>query len=741
MTFSMPQAFLRRVIRGVSMLTVLGMASWSVAGQTSELSGVVTDASGAPVPGVAVEVIDGSGSSIGQAETGNDGRFVIPNVAAGNAVVIARALGFADAVAQVSVPVDSVPLVLYPAPIFDQVTVTATRGVSDLDTLTSTSVLSSADIALSPAGALDDALLYTPGFSLFRRASSRTANPTAQGVTLRGVSGSGASRTKVLADGVPLNDPFGNWVYWNRIPAAAIDKVEVVRGAAGDLYGTSALGGVIQVLTFDPRRPMARVTVDGGSHDTIRVSGFGGSYTDGWSYLAAVEVLETEGVVTTGAELRGDVDVDVFSDYRTGFAGFGYTGPDWGGRLRVSIYDEERGNGTVLQVNDTQRTDVSGTLRGTTQRGQWSVSVDGGTQSYYQTFSAVASDRNSERLARFNDGPTDFFSVSGQWVQSFGDHVLLVGGEGRRVEGLVDSTSGFSGRTDHLGGTENSGGVFGQVRLAVNDRTAVRFGARGDFWRANPLRPEDPEHSANFFSPRATVSYLAREDVSIQGSVYRSWRNPTLNELFRGFRVGAISTLANPLLEPERLTGVEGGIAFTRGDVSARVTGFFNNLDDAVANVTIRTNVRQRQNADQIRSAGVEMEADFRPDANVSLGVFAAFTNAEFQDSTRPDLGGNRVPQLPQWQFGGTFTYSDPRYVTVSVQARGLGDQFDDDLNRNELGAFGVVDAYVSRSVARGVNIFFSAENLFDQEYDVSTNPRRIGWPQTFRVGVRATLP
>ena len=67
---------------------------------------------------------------------------------------------------------------------------------------------------------LDDALRFVPGFTLFRRTGSRVANPTAQGVTLRGLGGSGASRALVLDDGMPMNDPFGGWVYWGRVPRA-----------------------------------------------------------------------------------------------------------------------------------------------------------------------------------------------------------------------------------------------------------------------------------------------------------------------------------------------------------------------------------------------------------------------------------------------------------------------------------------------------------------------------------------
>ena len=140
---------------------------------------------------------------------------------------------------------------------------------------------------------------------LFRRSSSRVANPTTQGVTLRGVSGSGASRTLVLADGVPLNDPFGSWVYWNRIPQAAVDRVEVVRGATGDLYGAGALGGVVQLLTVQPSRTRARATIDGGSHDTFRGSLFAAAEKNGWAATGAYEGVRTDGAFVVAPEVRG----------------------------------------------------------------------------------------------------------------------------------------------------------------------------------------------------------------------------------------------------------------------------------------------------------------------------------------------------------------------------------------------------------------------------------------------------
>jgi hypothetical protein len=189
-------------------------------------TGTVVDISGAVIPNAEVVVTSTDGRTA-TVRTDADGTF--------NAGMVAARLrvtsdGFAPSDVAVAGP-EPVHVVLRPVNFADSVVVTATRGAERLPSAASSTVLTAAELSNMAAGALDDALRATPGFTLFRRSSSRVANPTTQGVTLRGVSGSGASRTLVLADGVPLNDPFGSWVYWNRIPFAAVDRVEVVRRA------------------------------------------------------------------------------------------------------------------------------------------------------------------------------------------------------------------------------------------------------------------------------------------------------------------------------------------------------------------------------------------------------------------------------------------------------------------------------------------------------------------------------
>ncbi len=207
------------------------------------------------------------------------------------------------------------------------------------------------------------------------------------------------------------------------------------------------------------------------------------------------------------------------------------------------------------------------------------------------------------------------------------------------------------------------------------------------------------------------------------------------------------TSVRQPNVQPERLTGAETGLLVARARVSARLTAFWNRLDDAVTNVTLSATptliTRQKQNADKVRATGLEVEADLRPHPRLTLTALAVVTASRFRPSTTlAELAGNRVPQVPAHQLGAGMTYTDPRRLTASLQVRIVGTQFDDDLNQFELGEFMVVDAYAGRAIDRRLHAFVAVENLFDVEYDVGRTPvRTVGWPRTVRGGVRLFLP
>jgi outer membrane receptor protein involved in Fe transport len=706
------------------------------------IGGIVLDASGAPVAGATVAVEVGR-TQVRSVETAADGRFSLTGALAPDTSLRVRANGFAESVTALQSATAPIRVVLHPRPLSESVTVTASRGASGVDTAASASIISSAELLTSAAGSLDDALRNTPGFSLFRRSSSRVANPTTQGVTLRGVSGSGASRTLVVADGWALNDPFGSWVYWNRIPVAAVDRVEVVRGASGDLYGPDALGGVIQVLTLDAERPRLRVLVEGGSQSTFRTSGFGGRRFGSFLASGGAEVQNTDGAFVVAEDDRGAVDVRAESDYQSVFAAGGYAKGGFRANVRGHVATEDRGNGTPLQINDTEWRQISGDANGAAGGGYWTARIAGGSQEYFQTFSAIAADRSTERLTNDQTIPGNFVTASGQWLRTWRRTDVLVGAEGRRTTADINETrfpvTGAPVTSAILDAEEKNLSFFGRIRVALRDDLSLVFGARGDRWES--------AESLGFFSPRASVTWRATDAASLQFSVSRAYRTPTLNELYRGFRVGNVVTNANPLLEPERLTSIEGGVLVGTARASARVTAFHNVLNEAISNVTLSTTpaltTRERQNTDEVGASGVEIEGDVRPHPRVTLSAFASFTSSHFKDTPKqPAIQDNRVPQVPTYHVGAGVIAEAPRVATFSAQARFVGAQFEDDLNELTLEDYVLVDASATRQLTRSLHFFVGIENLFDVEYDVGRTPvRSVGWPRAVRAGLRLFMP
>ncbi len=613
------------------------------------VAGVVVDASGAPVPDATVR-FEMAGGTIDQFRTGNDGRFEFKATAAGTFSVVVTAPGFVEA--SVSVPADAgnLRVILQPAPFFEAVNVTSSRtDVPRVDPSVTMTVFPASELLTSAALSLDDALKMVPGFTLFRRTSSRVSNPTAQGVTLRGLGGTGASRSLVLADGVPLNDAFGGWVYWDKLPQVAIDRVEVLRGSGSDLYGADAVGGVVQILTWHPSGIAARALVEGGGLGTGRISMFGGDRRGGWGYTAGGEWFSIEGYIPVALEQdpgiapRGPIDSNAGSTHQSAVASIEYQGASgWRINARGSVFTENRKNGTPAVINDTASRQGTGEAAGGVAGGLLSARVFAGTQGYDQTFSAVSADRTSEDLNRLQRVPTKAVGAAATWRRAAGRHSVLVGAEGKFINGETQDTQFAAGRVTaitHGGGRQQVWSTFIQDTFAVGDRATVVVGAHGDRWHTQS-KYTSYNKTLGAFNPRASLAYRVGRGVSLRGSAYKGFRAPTLSELYRGFRAGNTQTNPNEALAPEKLTGVDGGVLATRGRLSARVTGYWNVLDDVITNVTVSSTAqlitKLRANADKMRTAGVELEADVAPVAFVVGGFLEWHRRRAFQGRDKP---------------------------------------------------------------------------------------------------------
>ena len=729
------------------MTAVFLALSLMVASAPVQVTGRVTDPTGAPVAAV-IHAASADGPIVATSDAGGAFAVDADPVPTDGLVVVAPGFAAERVTAATLGAGKAISVVLRPAALTEHVTVTAgRRELRGADSPAATTVVTAAELLSAAATTVDDALRFTPGFTLFRRSSSRAANPTAQGVTLRGLSASGASRTLVLADGVPLNDAFGGWVYWSRVPQAAIERIEIVRGATSDLYGADAVGGVIQVVPADVQRTRARLSIDGGSLATSRVSGFGSAKLAGIGLGIGVERFDTEGAPIIADADRGLVDTKAGVTASSWLVNAAWRAPANTALATVSArvqgFDEDRTNGTPLQTNDTNQHQASLRVNGFLGGGAWQASGFATNQTYDQSFTAVAAGRASESLTQLQRVPSESSGGSGDWLRVWGRTTLVAGAEGKRVEGTTNETRYVANRpqpTTQAGGVQTTAAGFAQVTVQAAPRWTVVGGMRVDRIATENVTTNVSESDVHP-SARGSVTWQASPVWSLRGTAYRAFRSPTLNERFRNFRAGDTLTQANEGLLAERLTGGELSALLARGPWSARATYFHTTLGDAIANVTLSTTptliTRQRQNAAEVRSRGVEFEGDWRPTPQWSVTGQLTATSAGFTGGAA-GLDGLDVPQVPKYQGALSVRFTDPRYLTATLQTRIVGRQFEDDRNTLVLDDAAVVDAFASRAVSTHLHVFVGVENLFDTEMQVGRTPiLSVGLPRTAHGGVR----
>src|SRR4029079_18921667 len=229
------------------------------------------------------------------------------------------------------------------------------------------------------------------------------------------------------------------------------------------------------------------------------------------------------------------------------------------------------------------------------------------TEIYNQDFTAVSADRTSEAFTRSQRVPAQQVGFVSQWSRAAGSHQTLVAGvDAREVRGASDELVFISGvvtSTIGVGGRERTLGVFGQDIIRITPQWLLTLAVRGDRWRnydafssSRPLPAQTPvtvnrfaDRDETAFSPRVSLLHKLTENISLTLSGYRAFRAPTLNELYRSFRVGSVLTLANDKLRAERLTGGEAGISLSGFDrkLNVRGTFFWSELTRPVANVTL----------------------------------------------------------------------------------------------------------------------------------------------------------
>lgn len=607
----------------------------------------------------------------------------------------------------------------------------------------------------SASGRIESVLGDVAGFQQFRRSDSRSANPSAQGATLRALGGNASSRTLVLLDGVPMADPFFGYIPFSALVPDRLSVVRVTRGGGIGAFGAGAVAGTIELASATrDQLPTFAASAFYGSKDATELSAsltpdLGGGY-----------------VSLSGRWDRGDGFLTTPKDQRVAAtAPAAYDG--WSTNLRavapLSATSEIQFRGTIFHDERTLRFKGADSMSEGQDasirfisRGAWQVDALAYIQARNFSNIVISASTFRKSLDQRNTPSTGIGGKIELRPPVGPDHVLRIGADTRFATGdmFEDAYNANIAANPvtarrHAGGEQMTTGLFAEDDWTLG-KLVLTGGVRADRWTiSNGFFRATGTGAANNsfadrsdwqFSGRAGALYRISDALALRGAAYTGFRLPTLNELYRPFVVFPITTRANPALTPEKLKGVEAGIDFSPvPGLTFSATGFINRLDDAIANVTLTNvaNTRERQNVDRITAKGIELTAIGR------VGDFLLSASYAYSHSSvhAPGMAfdGLTPAQSPRHAASATLAWEPKQGPALSATLRYVSKQYEDDLQTDVLPHALTVDAVARLPLGHGVTLVARGENLFDEEVITRNAGGSIdlGTPRTLWIGFR----
>lgn len=611
----------------------------------------------------------------------------------------------------------------------------------------------------SASGRIESVLGDVAGFQQFRRSDSRSANPSAQGATLRALGGNASSRTLVLLDGVPMADPFFGYIPFSALVPDRLSVVRVTRGGGIGAFGAGAVAGTIELASATrDQLPGFAASAFYGSRDSTELSA---SITPdlGNGYVSLSGRWDRgDGFQTTPKDQRVAATVPAAYDgWSTNLRAVAPISATSEVQFRATLFEDKRTLRFAGADNSSQGQDAS--IR-YIDRGRWQVDALAYVQVRNFSNIVISSSTFRRTLDQRNTPSTGIGGKIELRPPVGAAHVLRVGVDSRFASGDMfedaynaNSASNPTTFRRHAGGQQWTHGVFVEDDWTLggpDGRLVLTGGVRADRWSISDgfyrqvsatsgvgTSSDYADRSDWEVSGRAGVLYRASDAIALRGAAYSGFRLPTLNELYRPFVVFPITTQANDALTPEKLKGAEVGIDLTPAPgISLSATGFINRLDDAVANVTLTATTRQRRNIDRIVAKGVELTADATVGA-MRLSASYAYSRSRVH-APGEAFDGLTPAQSPRHAASATIAYSPAQGPTLSTTLRYVAKQYEDDLQSDVLPHAITVDAIARLPLAGGVTLVARGENLLDETI-VTRNAggsMDLGTPRTLWIGV-----
>ncbi|WP_030539328.1 TonB-dependent siderophore receptor [Sphingobium sp. DC-2] len=615
----------------------------------------------------------------------------------------------------------------------------------------------------SASGRIESVLGDVAGFQQFRRSDSRSANPSAQGATLRALGGNASSRTLVLLDGVPMADPFFGYIPFSALVPDRLSVVRVTRGGGVGAFGAGAVAGTIELASATrDQLPVFSASALYGSRDATELSAsyspdlggglvsLSGRWDRGDGFQTTPEDQRTAATVPAAydgwsANLRAVAPLSATSELQ----------------FRATLFRDERtlrfrGADSMSEGQDASIRYVS--------RGAWQVDALAYLQA--RNFSNIVISSSPPFRTSLDQRNTPSTGLGGkiELRPPVGPaHVLRIGVDSRLASGdmfedAYNAMTGAASAHRHAGGKQLTAGLFAEDDWTIGD-LVLTGGVRADRWKihdgffraagAGAADDSFPDRSGWEFSGRAGALFRVSGTLAVRGAAYTGFRLPTLNELYRPFVIASsasmVTTRANPALENEKLKGVEAGFELTPApDVTLSATAFYNRLDNAVGNVTVSSSVsgdrmiivRERRNIDRIIARGIELSASARA-GDFQLSASYAYSRSRVH-APGQDFDGLAPAQSPRHAASATVAWNPAPQAALSATLRYVSKQYEDDLQSDVLPHALTLDAFARIPVTRAISIVARGENLWDERV-VTRNAGGsidLGTPRTLWLGL-----
>ncbi|HMT44964.1 MAG TPA: TonB-dependent receptor [Chakrabartia sp.] len=643
------------------------------------------------------------------------------------------------------------------------------------------------------SGRIEDALRDVAGLQQFRRTDARSANATSQGATLRGLGGNASSRALLVLDGVPQSDPFGGWVTWPAFSTIRLSQIRVTRGGGSGAYGSGALSGTIEMESGTGKSGLSG-DLSYGSRDSVDANMLlGGALGSGRGFITA-SYARGDGFIPIIDGQRGLADQRAPYE-QASVAARGIVPVGQNTELQASIlgFTDRRTRGTILSGNGGDGADASLRLVHDTGYGRWDYEalVYLQLRKFQSRFTSInaARDTVTQSVDQFNV-PSTGMGARFELRPPLGSALeMRLGADWRRTTGTTNELFTYvggsatrareaGGQSETLGGFAELSGSTGIIDLTASgrvDRWWLRNGrliertiATGAFVR-NEIAPD---RSGTEWTGRAGLSARLPGRVKLRSAAYLGWRLPTLNELYRPFRVGADATAANPALKPERMKGAELGLEWTsylggptippmpessgaaeaasRPFVRLGATLFTNKLTDAIGNVTLGSGpgtfpgvgfvgaggaYRQRLNLDAINARGVELDLALKL-GSWHVDASYAYTHARVRATGAALPPDGLIPaQVPSHMASATFGWKG-----LSATARYVASQYEDDGNSRKLRNALTFDAVTEWPLSNNIALTLRGENLSNARVEAAISGAGVierASPRTLWIGLK----